>query len=594
MNRHDIIVAGFGTAGSIAAIAAARSGARVLVLERNTYPGGTHTGGFIPGYYRQPPEGLQAEIDADVARRHAAGGWHPGNTELRKCVLEEEALKAGVELHYAVTIINVNMTGKRVAGLRWLDAEGQPHESSARIVIDATADAEICRMAGCELVSGRASDGQFQPFTNTMGCLSAQTIHAANFDAGRIDQTREPGYSQMLLQSALVHLHDDYAQHRELFAPADLPGIREGVHIVSVRQLTLAEFLNGNAVLPEPVAYPHSNIDTHANDLALESETLQEWLIGCSMWGIELDFAVPRATLIPRGVRGLIAAARHLGVDHDIGHALRMNSCMGRIGEAAGIMAALAVQRNIEPLEVPYDLLAARLHLSPSPLRNNERIWGLAPAEIHSELGTDHPGCALWSARCQLDVTTLRGWLDTAPTDSNLKRHIAFALALKRDPAALPELRRMVAERDPFRPTHSRKYNHARGYAALFFLGCFADPETLPLAAGVLADRTIDCLYEYHTHAVMALLKIGRRHPGLRPEIAARLRSNAEDPQWRLEARLKGTRQTMRRMDFSFRVAIAEELTTWGIAHRIGSVLPLVAADAFDLNFARNRGVLDA
>jgi len=64
--NYDIIVAGFGTAGAVAAIAAARRGAKVLVLEKGTYPGGLQTGGFITGYYVQEPTGLTAELEREA------------------------------------------------------------------------------------------------------------------------------------------------------------------------------------------------------------------------------------------------------------------------------------------------------------------------------------------------------------------------------------------------------------------------------------------------------------------------------------------------------------------------------------------------
>ena len=43
----DVFVAGAGTAGCIAAIAAARQGARVVLVEKMPGPGGTHTNGGI-------------------------------------------------------------------------------------------------------------------------------------------------------------------------------------------------------------------------------------------------------------------------------------------------------------------------------------------------------------------------------------------------------------------------------------------------------------------------------------------------------------------------------------------------------------------
>ena len=59
----DIVVAGLGTAGSMAAIRAARSGLRVMGIEQLGFPGGTNTAGAIQGYYAGVKGGLYQQID---------------------------------------------------------------------------------------------------------------------------------------------------------------------------------------------------------------------------------------------------------------------------------------------------------------------------------------------------------------------------------------------------------------------------------------------------------------------------------------------------------------------------------------------------
>lgn len=57
MKHYDVLVAGLGTSGTMAALAAAKRGASVLALEANTYPGGLQTGGFVNEFFQQPPVG---------------------------------------------------------------------------------------------------------------------------------------------------------------------------------------------------------------------------------------------------------------------------------------------------------------------------------------------------------------------------------------------------------------------------------------------------------------------------------------------------------------------------------------------------------
>ena len=578
MKKFDVLVAGFGTAGAMAAVAAARRGASVLVLEKSTYPGGTHTGGFIPGFYRQEPVGLLAELDRRA--RETARRENLSVTEAKKLLFEAEAVEAGAEIRYGALPVGVIVRDGVLVSVQWLE-DGQLFAAACTVALDATGDAALCRLAGCELIKGRTSDGQFQPFTNTMCVDHGGEPCAANFDAGKIDQTSAAELSRGMLETMSVHLADDFSSGTRLLAPADLSGVREGVHIVAEEQFTLSGFFAGKPE-PETLGYMHSNLDTHATDMALESTLFQDWMVGSSMWGTELWFPIPRRALLPRGLKNLLAASRCWGVDHDLGHALRMNPGMGMLGEAAAEWAVLALPRGGDLAQVPYAELAARLPLPPSPLAENDRILKLDDEAIHAGLAGNCPGFAQWAAR-DMDPGKLRQWFADA-SDGDFKRHAAFALALRGDQSALPLLRQMVADCDPFTPATSRKYNRPRGVAALYFLGRLADASSLDLIGKRLAEPPPEHAYEYRTHAIAALLRIGEAHPEARERVAAWLKTFAEDPAQTLVARLKGTLATMKRQDAAFRVVIAGRLGAWDIPHRIREAL-----DAMPLDFHEER-----
>jgi thioredoxin reductase len=76
MDNYDVIVCGGGTAGAIAAVAAARTGARTLVVENEGFLGGTASYGipflgFFSGDGTQVVGGLGQEL---VDRMISAGG----------------------------------------------------------------------------------------------------------------------------------------------------------------------------------------------------------------------------------------------------------------------------------------------------------------------------------------------------------------------------------------------------------------------------------------------------------------------------------------------------------------------------------------
>ena len=136
--RYDVIVAGLGTAGICAAIAAARQGLRVLGLEQLEAVGGQSTLGSVLPYYFGNPGGLYEELDRKTLGRMERGfvptqGLHP---DCRIFVLEQEAKAAGAELRCGVRVTGVWMEDSRVCGLQWLQG-GRFYSAAARVVITA-------------------------------------------------------------------------------------------------------------------------------------------------------------------------------------------------------------------------------------------------------------------------------------------------------------------------------------------------------------------------------------------------------------------------------------------------------------------------
>ena len=547
--RVDVIVVGFGTSGAVAAIAAARLGAKVLVLERSTYPGGTMTGGGVPGFYGRHPSGLTKRL-FEAARMYS--GLHGCSVvEALKAIMESEALASGCRLVYGAVPFDVAAEGKCVKGIRWAVDE-TVYEAEASIVIDCTGDASICRLAGCECTIGRTSDGLCNPYTFSVLCTrtdAPSNINVANFDAGRIDQNDISAFSRELLRGLSAHLKSDYsadaAESHEI-APADICGIREGAHLLTEDYLTLQDFFDGKLDdKRDVIAYAHSNIDTHANDMPLESTIFQDWMIAASMWGTEIWVPLTRGVLVPKGWKGLLVAGRHLGVDHDLGHAVRMNDHVGRTGEAAGVMAALAA-KSATPQDVmalPFEEISTNMESMENPCSENDRFMRLSNEQILDGLSSDAPGFAIWAARCRKLNRELAEWYRTAPEGSNLKSNAAFALAILGDDCALPELLRLARTRDDYAPCTSRKYNHKRGYAAVYLLGRLRAVEAIPVLKGIISDLQMADNYEYHGHAIAALVRIAEAHPEFRKDVQEALLSLVRNPEWSIHARLKGTQQ---------------------------------------------------
>ena len=74
---YDLIVVGLGTAGSVAAITAARQGLRVLGLEQLPAMGGQGTLGYVMPYYFGGPGGLFEELDPGADGQGLRGDQRP-------------------------------------------------------------------------------------------------------------------------------------------------------------------------------------------------------------------------------------------------------------------------------------------------------------------------------------------------------------------------------------------------------------------------------------------------------------------------------------------------------------------------------------
>ncbi len=191
----DVVVCGGGPGGVPAAIAAARHGAKVVLIERYGFMGGLATAGLVAPILAHKAhaadfaivEGLLREI---TERMHALGGapcWEDTlkvwginfDAECLKIVLDEMCQEAGVALMLHSYIADVAMQDGRIAAVLVENKSGR-QAVAGKVFIDATGDADVAFRAGAPTTHGRAWDGR----PESMGSF----IHLAGFpypDAAR-------------------------------------------------------------------------------------------------------------------------------------------------------------------------------------------------------------------------------------------------------------------------------------------------------------------------------------------------------------------------------------------------------------------------
>jgi len=171
----DVVVAGGGTAGAVAAIAAARNGVKTLVVEQFGFLGGSGSAALVipmmPNHVEGKPlvRGISQEIQSRLLELGCAAtdkngneGWF--NPEALKFVLEEMVLEAGGKILYFTLVEDVIMEGEELRGIVVANKSGRQAVFS-KIVIDSTGDGDVAALAGVPFESGRKEDGVSQPMS---------------------------------------------------------------------------------------------------------------------------------------------------------------------------------------------------------------------------------------------------------------------------------------------------------------------------------------------------------------------------------------------------------------------------------------------
>ncbi|MFD2327910.1 FAD-dependent oxidoreductase [Cohnella sp. GCM10020058] len=183
MIETDVVVTGGGPAGVNAALAAARGGARTVLVERYGFLGGMSTAALVYPWMtfhtmegKQVVAGIAQEI-VDRLRRIGASRGHvrdtvgfvrtvtPYHPEQYKIVAYDMLREAGVRVLLHSFVDRVLMaSGERIDAVV-LTSKSGPIEVRGRTFVDTTGDADIAYLAGAPCLKGRPGDNRTQPMT---------------------------------------------------------------------------------------------------------------------------------------------------------------------------------------------------------------------------------------------------------------------------------------------------------------------------------------------------------------------------------------------------------------------------------------------
>jgi len=192
-DTFDVLVAGAGVTGICAALAAARQGARTVLLESRPFIGGNAATGLCIHTFktkdgRQVVRGLAQEIvDALVEQGGAVGhvplpeGYvhsvTPVDADLFRMETTAMLARAGVTILYNTALVGADTSDGRISRVLVCSKSRLGH-LKARVFIDATGDADLALMAQAPVRAGWTGSGAMQPVSMMMRVLSVDTRRA--------------------------------------------------------------------------------------------------------------------------------------------------------------------------------------------------------------------------------------------------------------------------------------------------------------------------------------------------------------------------------------------------------------------------------
>ncbi len=329
LGRYDVVVIGGGTGGAAAGIAAARQGARTLVVEYQDGLGGVGTLGMIGKAYHGRAVGFAAEVPFPNKKFSIEQKMEWYRRQLRS---------AGADIWFGTVGCGAYVQESRVLGA--VVATPQGHGVVlARTTIDATGNADIAVAAGADWIHGaNASD-----IASQGAGLPTRQLDAfyTNSDYLLVDE------SDMLdVWRTLVGTKQTMPQNT--FDAGSLIQTRERRRVVGDHRLTYLDQVAGRTY-PDSIVFSGSDYDSHGYPTSLyfallphdeASRTKNHPAPGGTCY-------TPYRCLLPRGLERLLVIGLGISMDRDASAMVRMQLDISNQGYAAGVAAALAAQEGI-------------------------------------------------------------------------------------------------------------------------------------------------------------------------------------------------------------------------------------------------------
>jgi len=388
----DVLVVGGGPAGLAAAIAAARHGARTVLVEQFGYLGGTATASLmanINGFrnqvepdFTQTVRGIAEEIVLRLKELDGLGispypqkayPTTPGqleysyaiDTEKFKYVALKMCVEAGVDLLFH-TWFSTGIVQDGILRGAIVENKSGRQALLARVTVDASGDADVAARAGApfrqihhdeaprlnDSLMYRIAFGKTRP-AGIFNCDFGNNAVVWGPGTGPIDGANGDELSRAEVDTRL-RVYDDFAakqaQHPELadarvIETPPLLGIRQTRFIEGLYTLTADDALSGRHF---------------ADSVAMSSCPIIHYY-GYRRYLEHEGFHLPYRCLLPKGVENLLVAGRCISSEQQPYESYRAMVPIMAIGQAAGVAAALCVKYDCSPASLNVAALQQQL-----------------------------------------------------------------------------------------------------------------------------------------------------------------------------------------------------------------------------------------
>lgn len=396
----DIVVIGGGPSGLGAAIAAARAGSDVLLVEQTSMLGGMGTAGLVPMFapvfdgVRVLYGGIFQEINLEMCHRMGVAAWVEGwqsiEPETLKRIYDEKVLEAGVKLLFSAKLCEAEVEDGRINAVLVATSQGLKR-IAGRIFIDATGDALLAKLAGASFQFGdengqtmsptfcaefagidyaRVEDDEANGLSARKYWLDLTAKGEAPFQERHFVSMKRQGV-RLTAGSNIGHLYgmngvdewdlsrgyvegrkmvwqiEQFFKHHvpgfenaDLICTAPLMGIRETRRIEGEYVLNRSDY-EARSEFADGIGRCCYPIDIHASTSNAKEQAKAEEVFTHSAFKAGESYAIPFRSLIPKGLLNLLVPGRALSADRCIQSSLRIMPACFVTGQGAGIGASL-------------------------------------------------------------------------------------------------------------------------------------------------------------------------------------------------------------------------------------------------------------